>query len=217
MLGFSYNTGLSFNLALAILSKFASIVLLSLALDEYQNLNANGTYLIFSIYCCLAPTCLLTPVYTYDHVRCMARNFIITNSVAQRQCFFSLLMFLIPFVFGLIIPNTWTKMFCYPCKRRQAQKVEAIVEEGGKDPIQQKKKRTTTETLSLAMVYFINTVAFGLILGFLYGLIVVHVFQYKLTDGELLNSGGLNEIVSLIYLLIISGMHYQREVTQTDI
>ena len=78
----TYDTGLQVNMVLAILSKFTSIILMSLALDEYQNLNANGTYFIFSIYTCLAPTCLLIPVYTYDHVRCMPKNYIINNKVA---------------------------------------------------------------------------------------------------------------------------------------
>ena len=107
-------------MVLAILSKFASIVLLSLALDEYQNLNSNGTYLIFSVYCCLAPTCLLIPIYTYDHVKCIPKNFVINNSTAQIQCIFFTIVFLIPFVFGLLIPKTWTNMVCCLCKKRKA-------------------------------------------------------------------------------------------------
>jgi hypothetical protein len=55
------------------------------------------------------------------------------------------------------------------------------------------------------------------ILLFLSGNLVVHAFQYKFLDGELINSGGLNEFVSFLFLLIISIMHYQKEVTQDDI
>jgi len=36
-------------------------------------------------------------------------------------------------------------------------------------------------------------------------------------DGELINSGGINEAFSLVFLLVISMMHYQKEVTQNDI
>lgn len=36
-------------------------------------------------------------------------------------------------------------------------------------------------------------------------------------DGELVNSGAINEAFSLIFLVVISMMHYQREVTQSDI
>jgi hypothetical protein len=67
------------------------------------------------------------------------------------------------------------------------------------------------------MVYFINTVAVVIIIGFLLGIIIVHSFVYRLLDGEYLHSGGINEIFSFIFLLIISGMHYQREVTQEEI
>ena len=129
MLGLSFDSGLVMNLVFAIVSKFASIILLSLALDDYQQLNSNGTYLIFSIYTCLAPTCLLTPIYTYDHAKCMPKNFVINNHAAQSQCFLAVLVFLFPFIFSLLIPNTWSKVLCYPCLRRQAQKIEALGDE----------------------------------------------------------------------------------------
>ena len=124
-------------------------------------------------------------------------------------------MFVVPFVFGLIIPNTYTNIVCGICKRRQAQKVAAIIDESG--ATKPKKKKTVTEALSLVLVYFINLVALVVIIGFLYGTLIVHGFQYKLLDGELINSGGLNEIFSVLFLVIISIMHYQREVTQDDI
>ena len=47
--------------------------------------------------------------------------------------------------------------------------------------------------------------------------LIVHSFQYRLMDGELINSGGINEAFSLVFLLVISMMHYQKEVTQNDI
>ena len=216
MLGLKYDLGLQINVVLAILSKFASIVLLSLALDEYQNLNSNGTYLIFSIYCCLAPTCLLIPIYTYDHVKCIPKNFVINNSTAQIQCIFFTIVFLIPFVFGLLIPKTWTNMVCCLCKKRKAQKVEAIQEGEQKEQVATK-KRSTTQTLSLVMVYFINLVSVLISIGFIAMQLIVHSFQYRLMDGELINSGGINEAFSFVFLLVISIMHYQKEVTQNDI
>ena len=83
--------------------------------------------------------------------------------------------------------------------------------------IKPKKKRSVTETLSLVMVYFINLVSVLIAIGFIGCQLVVHSFQYRLMDGELINSGGINEAFSLVFLLIISMMHYQREVTQDDI
>ena len=67
------------------------------------------------------------------------------------------------------------------------------------------------------MVYFVNTVAVFIIVYFLIGIFLVHSFQYRLMDGEIFNSGGITEIFSFIFLLVISCMHYQKEVTQEDI
>ena len=107
-------------------------------------------------------------------------------------------------------------MVCCLCKKRKAQKVEAIQEGEEKEPASTKKK-STTQTLSLVMVYFINFVSVLISIGFIAMQLIVHSFQYRLMDGELINSGGVNEAFSLIFLLVISMMHYQKEVTHNDI
>ena len=107
-------------------------------------------------------------------------------------------------------------MVCCLCKKRKAQKIDAIKEGEAKEE-KATKKRTPTETLSLVMVYFINFVSVLISIGFIAMQLVVHSFQYRLMDGEIINSGGINEAFSLIFLIVISMMHYQREVTQNDI
>ena len=63
------------------------------------------------------------------------------------------------------------------------------------------------------MVYFINLVSVLISIGFIAMQLIVHSFQYRLMDGELINSGGINEAFSFVFLLVISIMHYQKEVT----
>lgn len=79
MFNYNYDLSLQVNVIVAIVLKFGSIVCFSLALDDYQNLSANGSYLIYAMYCCVAPSSLLAPIYSYDHVRCMPKNFLLNN------------------------------------------------------------------------------------------------------------------------------------------
>ena len=69
----------------------------------------------------------------------------------------------------------------------------------------------------MVLVYFINFVSVLISIVFIAMQLIVHSFQYRLMDGELINSGGINEAFSLVFLLVISMMHYQKEVTQNDI
>jgi hypothetical protein len=85
------------------------------------------------------------------------------------------MIFLVPFVFGLLIPKTWSNMVCCLCKKRKAQKVEAIQEGEEKEPASTKKK-STTQTLSLVMVYFINFVSVLISIGFIAMQLIVHSF-----------------------------------------
>ena len=67
------------------------------------------------------------------------------------------------------------------------------------------------------MILFINTISVLLAMWFIFMILIIHGCQYKLLDGEILNSGGINEAFSVLFLLIISCMHKQREVTQEEI
>ena len=58
------------------------------------------------------------------------------------------------------------------------------------------------------MVYFINLVSVLISVGFIAMQLIVHLFQYRLMNGELINSGAINEAFSLVFLLVISMMHY---------
>ena len=216
----SYDLSLQANMILAIIMKFGSIVLLSLALDDYQNLSANGTYFIWSIFCCLAPSSILAPVYAYDHVRCMPRNFALNNFASQNMSHIFFLIIIAHFIFSLLIPNTYTNFFCFVCCKRKSEKVDAFVDDNqsnlandGATKAKKKKEKTTSEKLSFVMILVLNT--FGILTSIvLFGVVLlVHACQYKLFDGEILNSGAINEWFSLIFLLIITCMHKQREVT----
>ena len=51
----NYTFLLSVNLVLAAVFKFGSIICLRLALEEYQNLNANSSYFVYAMFMCMAP------------------------------------------------------------------------------------------------------------------------------------------------------------------
>mmetsp|Transcript_27125 Transcript_27125/g.41285 ORF Transcript_27125/g.41285 Transcript_27125/m.41285 type:complete len:227 (+) Transcript_27125:175-855(+) len=61
----------------AIFLKFVSIVCLSLAFDEYQNLGSNISYLFTALISCTALSCLVAPLYTFDHAQCVPSNFLV--------------------------------------------------------------------------------------------------------------------------------------------
>lgn len=67
-----------FSVLVAVVLKFASIVCLRLALEEYQNLSANGIYFFYSLVASAVPNALLAPIYTYDHDNCIPTNFLLT-------------------------------------------------------------------------------------------------------------------------------------------
>lgn len=105
------------NAVLSICLKFASVVCLRLALDEYQDLNANCSLFTFAILFTLAPNALMAPMYTYDHDKCLPRNFMINRPTAEMLAAFSLFLITVPIALLLLIPNFLKKFMC--CKRKK--------------------------------------------------------------------------------------------------
>ena len=100
------------NVIASIVLKFGSAVCLRLALEEYQNLSSNTSYFVYSMMMTVAPTSLLAPIYTYDHVNCMSKNFIMPQSGAELISTYSLFLTAFPIVFFIILPSTWKRFFC---------------------------------------------------------------------------------------------------------
>jgi hypothetical protein len=73
----NYEQIIQANVVLSIILKFGAVVCLRIALEEYQNLSSNTSYFLFAMMFTLAPTSLLAPLYTYDHVNCMSKNFLV--------------------------------------------------------------------------------------------------------------------------------------------
>lgn len=97
---------------LAVVLKFASIVCLRLALEEYQNLSANGIYFFYAIVASVAPSALLAPIYTYDHDNCIPTNFVLTQKLSG---LISAIAFLILFFCAIILivsPTTCMRWSC---------------------------------------------------------------------------------------------------------
>ena len=119
------------NSALAILLKFGSIVCLKIALDEYQNLSANGFYFIWAINFCLAPSCLTAPLFAFDHQNCMPRNFLISKITSEYLAMASLIATAIPVIFYIINPRNWRRFVC--CKKGKKRVVAAAFDETAED------------------------------------------------------------------------------------
>ena len=65
------------NVIISIMFKFGSVLMLRIALEEYENMSKNASCFLFAILLSLAPNTMLAPIYTYDHLNCMPRNFLI--------------------------------------------------------------------------------------------------------------------------------------------
>ena len=105
------------NAVVSICLKFASVVCLRIALDEYQELNANCSCFVFSLLFSLAPNALMAPMYTYDHNSCAPKNFLVTQGMAELICAYSLFLIACPIVLLILIPNFLKKFWC--CKKRK--------------------------------------------------------------------------------------------------
>jgi hypothetical protein len=151
----------------------------------------------------------------------MPRNFALNNYTAQNMSHVFFLLIISLFIFSLLIPNTYTNFLCFFCCKRKSEKVEVFVDDnqsniandGAVKAKQAKASKDTREKLSLLMILFLNTMGILTSIVLLGAVVIVHACQYKLFDGEILNSGAINEWFSLIFLLIISCMHKQKEVT----
>jgi len=98
-----YTFLLGVNCLTAIVCKFGSIVALRLALEEYQNLNQNGTYFTYAVLMTLAPSSLLASIYTYDHDNCMPVNFLLPQQGAELLCVFTLFIAIVVPIALLIV------------------------------------------------------------------------------------------------------------------
>ena len=100
------------NVIISIIFKFASVVCLRLALEEYENLSNNSSYFLFSLMTSLSTSCLMAPIFTYDHVNCMPRNFIINQSTAEFVALITVILSALPVCLYMMLPNTLRKFNC---------------------------------------------------------------------------------------------------------
>lgn len=115
------------NAVVSICFKFASVVCLRIALDEYQELNSNCGQFMFAMFFSLTPNALMAPMYTKDHVNCVGKNFLMNQSMAEKMCSLSLLITLVPLILLILVPNFMKKFAC--CKKKK----QAIVSENEED------------------------------------------------------------------------------------
>lgn len=111
----SFQSVITANVVLSIMLKFTSVVCLRIALEEYENLSSNANYLSSSLLASLCTNCLMAPVFTYDHVNCMPRNFIIGQNSAERLSVAGLVLTVIPLFVYLILPGSLRRLSC--CSR----------------------------------------------------------------------------------------------------
>ena len=79
------------------------------------------------------------------------------------------------------------------------------------------KELTTSEKISSYMLLCIHII-FGLaLIPFVGVTAVVHFCQYRVLQGDFITTAGLNEILSIVSLLVLLCMFKQREVTREEI
>lgn len=191
------------------------------ALDEYENLSSNCSYFLSAIMMSLAPSCLLAPLYTYDHYYCMPRNFLINQFFAESLCLFALIVSCAPFVFYLVLPRNLRRLGCLGSARR-LEKNQPIIEQADDildagDPAEHRPKPTVCDRVNRGVVGLAQFCTVLVILAGLAILLAVHVCQYRIFMGAFAMTGGANEIWSLVMLLVTFKMYRQDQVTEQDI
>lgn len=79
------------------------------------------------------------------------------------------------------------------------------------------KELTTSEKISGYMLVFINIMLGLALIPFVGVTVVVHFCQYRVLQGDFITTAGLNEILSILSLLVLLCMFRQREVTREEI
>lgn len=205
------------NAVVSICLKFASVVCLRIALDEYQELNSNCSCFVFAILFSLAPNALMAPMYTYDHTNCAPKNFLVTQGMAELGCAYSLFLISCPLALLIVLPNFLKKFCC--CRKRKQAVVSESQEDLNKEIMERtlELKKSVSNRLSNCMMYFINFVVAILIIEMLFATLLIHLPTYRLFEGEFFASGGCNEFLSFIILLLLIFMFRSREITEKQI
>lgn len=73
-----YGTILFLSLLIGIAFKFASVICVWMALEDYENLEANGFLFVLAQVFSLLPANMLAPLLTYDHENCIPANFAVS-------------------------------------------------------------------------------------------------------------------------------------------
>ena len=73
-----YGPILFLSLLIGISFKFASVISIWMALEDYENLEANGSLFMLAAFFSLLPANMLAPLITYDHENCIPANFMVS-------------------------------------------------------------------------------------------------------------------------------------------
>mmetsp|Transcript_5367 Transcript_5367/g.8285 ORF Transcript_5367/g.8285 Transcript_5367/m.8285 type:complete len:321 (+) Transcript_5367:734-1696(+) len=197
-------------MALAIVSKFASIVFFALALDEYQSLSSNTSYFVASLLTCAAPTCLVAPAYTYDHLLCQPKNFSISQANSELLATASLFLLVIPVALIILTPTSWNRLCCQRCRSKKVKNFSREAQTVYSEPL-------LTEKLSSVVVYFNYVVCSLITILFALGNMAILIPQYLLLTGDFFKLGTNNELHSVIFLIVIFMIYHQHEVTEEEV
>lgn len=123
------------------------------------------------------------------------------------MCLLALLVTVSPFIVYFVLPKNLKR--CYCCKR--SKKIESVPilegEEEDKDKEVITQPKTTVDKFNSSLKCFLQFYTILVSLAAFLGLIVIHVFQYRLFMGGFVITGGLNEVWSLILLVLTFKMY----------
>ena len=78
-------------------------------------------------------------------------------------------------------------------------------------------KRSAGEKCELCLRWTIWLYNFPCIIGFFAAVLLVHGCTYRVLDGQIINTGGNNEIFSFIFLCIVYCLYKQKDISQDQI
>mmetsp|Transcript_5521 Transcript_5521/g.9410 ORF Transcript_5521/g.9410 Transcript_5521/m.9410 type:complete len:147 (-) Transcript_5521:596-1036(-) len=143
------------------------------ALDEYQNLNSNTSYFVASIFTCLAPHCLVMPVFTYNHERCLPTNFVLNQKMAENLATISLIVALLPVFLLIITPLNWNTVCCGKCKKQRVMNFD--MNSNDSTVLRKNQPLSPQEKLSIGILYLNYAVCFFASIFFIVLLLTIHL------------------------------------------
>jgi len=75
-------------------------------------------------------------------------------------------------------------------------------------------ERSRGEKCEKCLIWSINIYFYPLILWFAFNVLLIHACTYRVLDGQIINTGGNNELFSFVFLIVVYFLYKQKDISQ---